>query len=197
MVPWRDTYKPAIIRRKPLGYIIPQAWSAIAERLEAQGVKVEHFQTDRAFSVEEDSIAEFKTGQQPYEGHYLHREIRCTSRRMKHTAVAGDFLVRTGQVTDRLIMETLEPEGEDSYFAWGFFDGALQQKEWFSDYVFEDIAADLLRKDPALKAALEAKRATEPAFAKDAWAQLYFVYQRSPYFEPSYRKYPVLRVIGE
>lgn len=196
-VPWRDAYKPSIIRRKPLGYIIPQAWSTIAERLAAQGVKVERLPTDRAFTVEVDSIAEFKTGQQPYEGHYLHREVRCVPARAKRTAMSGDILIRTGQVTDRLIMETLEPEGEDSYFAWGLFDSALQQKEWFSDYVFEDIAAELLRKDPVMKAALEAKRAGDPAFAKDAWAQLYFVYQRSPYFEPSYRKYPVLRVIGE
>ncbi len=197
MVPWRDTYKPSIIKHKPLGYLIPQAWSAIAERLEAQGVKAERLPTDRAFTVEVDSIAEFKTGQQPYEGHSLHREVRCVPARTKRTAMSGDILIRMGQVTDRLIMETLEPDGEDSYFAWGFFDSALQQKEWFSDYVFEDIAAELLRKDPALKAGLEAKRAADPVFAKDAWAQLYFVYQRSPYFEPSFRKYPVLRVIGE
>ena len=197
-VPWRDKYSPSIIKRKPLGYIIPEAWAAvIVQRLKINGVIVERLDRDLSFTVEMDSIAEFKTGQQPYEGQYLHRDIRCSSRRTKHTAVAGDFLLRTGQVSDRFIMETLEPEGEDSYFAWGFFDGALQQKEWFSDYVFEDIAADLLRKDPELKAALEAKRSTDPEFAKDAWAQLYFVYQRSPYFERSFRKYPVLRVIGE
>ena len=197
-VPWRDHYAPSLIKRKPLGYIIPQAWAAaIVQRLEINGVKVEHLDRERSFTVEVDSIAEFKTGQQPYEGHHLNRDIRCSSQRGEHSAVAGDYLVRTGQVTDRLIMETLEPEGEDSYFAWGFFDSVLQQKEWFSDYVFEDIAAELLRKDPALKSALEAKRIADPAFAKDAWAQLYFVYQRSPYFEPSFRKYPVLRVVGE
>ncbi len=197
-VPWRDHYAPSLIKRKPLGYLIPQAWAAaIVQRLEINGVKFEHLDRERSFTVEVDSIAEFKTGQQPYEGHYLHRDIHCSSERMEHSAVAGDYLIRTGQVTDRLIMETLEAEGEDSYFAWGFFDSALQQKEWFSDYVFEDIAADLLKRDPVLKAALEAKRVGDPEFAKDAWAQLYFVYQRSPYFEPSFRKYPVMRVIGE
>lgn len=197
IVPWRENYRPSIIKRKPLGYIIPQAWSSIAERLEAQSVRIERLKSDHVFTVEVDSIAGFKTRHEPYEGHYLHREVRCVPARTRRTAMSGDIVVRTGQVTDRLIMEALEPEGEDSYFAWGFFDSALQQKEWFSDYVFEDIASDLLKKDPALKAELEAKRAADPAFAKDAWAQLYFVYQRSPYFEPSFRKYPVLRVIGE
>lgn len=196
-VPWKDKHRPSIIKRKPAGYIVPQAWSVVADRLQAQGVVVEQLKSDRPFTVEVDSIAEFRTGQQPYEGHYLHRDMRCASTRTKHTALSGDILIRTGQVTDRLIMETLEPEGEDSFFAWGFFDSALQQKEWFSDYVFEDIAADLLKKDVVVKAALEAKRAADPEFAKDAWAQLYFVYRHSPYFEPSFRKYPVLRVIGE
>ncbi len=197
-VPWRDKYRPSIIKRKPLGYIIPLAWGgALVQQLKRSGVIVEELDVDRRFTVEVDSIAEFKSAQQPYEGHYLHRDIRCSTTRTTHLAAAGDFLVRTGQVTDRFIMETLEPEGEDSYFAWGFFDSALQQKEWFSDYVFEDIAAELLRKDPALKAALEARRASDPEFARDPWAQLYFVYQRSPYIEQSFRKYPVLRVIGE
>ena len=198
MVPWRDRYRPSIIKPKPVGYIIPQAWATtIVQRLKNNGVNVERIASERSFTVEEDSIADFKTGQQPYEGHYLHHGVRCVSKRVIRTARPGDFLVRTGQVTDRFIMETLEPEAEDSYFAWGFFDSALQQKEWFSDYVFEDIAAELLKKDPSLLAMLEKKRASDPAFAKDAWAQLYFVYQRSPYFEASFRKYPVLRVIGE
>lgn len=196
-VPWSDTYRATLIKRKPLAYFIPQAWDGIATSLKARGVEVERLKKERTFSVETDSISDFKTGQQPFEGHYLHRDVHCTSTRTMCTARPGDFLVRTGQASDRFIMETLEPEGEDSFFAWGFFDSVLQEKEWFSDYVFEDIAADLLKKDTELKSALERKRAADPEFARDPWAQLYFVYQRSPYFERSYRRYPVLRVIAE
>jgi hypothetical protein len=196
-VPWKEKYHPSLIKRKPVGYIIPRAWQQLGLSLEDQGVKLEWLRKGQRFSVEADSIAAFKTGQQPYEGHYLHKEIQCVAERSGYVAEEGDMFIPTGQITDRLIMETLEPEGEDSYFAWGFFDSAVQQKEWFSDYVFEDIAAGLLQKNPALKAALEARRTADPAFTKDAWAQLYFVYQRSHYFEPSFRKYPVLRVIGE
>ena len=46
-----------------------------------------------------------------------------------------------------------------------------------------------------MKAALEEKQKADADFAKDAWAQLYFIYQRSPYFEPGYRRYPVLRIV--
>jgi hypothetical protein len=91
-------------------------------------------------------------------------------------------------------MEILEPRASDSFFAWGFFDSVLQQKEYFSSYVFEDIAAELLAKDPALRKALAERKAADPAFAADARAQLDWVYKRSPYHEPGYRRYPVLRV---
>ena len=150
---------------------------------------------DSSFTCEHDSIGTFTTVTGPYEGHYLHRDIRTETKRTKVAVHQGDFLFPTGHSTDRYVMETLEPEAEDSFFAWGFFDSVLQQKEWFSDYVFEDIAAELIAANPALKAALEAKRVSDPTFAKDAWAQLYFVYQRSPYFEATYRRYPVLRVV--
>lgn len=195
-VPWMDTYRPALIKQKPMGYLIPRAWKDIAGRLRAHGVEVVELEAATAYIVEEDSIVDFTTTKQPYEGHYLHRDVRSVQGKRAIRAEPGDFYVRTGQVCDRFIMEALEPEAEDSYFAWGFFDAILQQKEWFTPYAFEDIAAGLLMKDPALKAALEAKREEDPAFAQDAFAQLYFVFQRSPWFERGHRIHPVRRVVG-
>lgn len=194
-VPWNDSYTAGLLKRKPKAYIVPAAWREVIVRLKANGVRMRELVRDTVLVVEQDSIGEMITSRSPYEGHFLHSAVR-TSNKLTRTVVAkGSYFIPMGQASDRYVMEALEPEGEDSFFAWGFFDSVLQQKEWFSDYVFEDIAAQLLRTDPALKAALEAKRAADPVFAADAWAQLAFVYRRSPYFEPSYRKYPVLRVV--
>lgn len=195
LVPWRDTYRPALTKRKPRAYIVPRQWREAIARLEANGVALERLRADTTLTVEQDSIGTFTTVEEPYEGHYLHRNIQVSPRRHRAVAHAGDVLVRTGRPTDRYVMEVLECDADDSFFAWNFFDAVLQQKEWFSDYVFEDLAADLLAKDPALRQALEARRAADPAFAKDAWAQLYFVYQRSPWFEERYRYHPVMRVV--
>jgi hypothetical protein len=194
-VPWMDTYRPTQVVRKPAAYLVPKQWRAVIQRLEANGVKCERLAKDTLIRVERDSIGAFNTVQQPYEGHYLHRGINARTKRAETTAHEGDVLVRLGQHTDRYVMETLECTAEDGYFAWNFFDAQLQQKEWFSDYVFEDIAADLLERDPALRAALEARRKEDPSFATDGWAQLLFIYQRSSYFEKSFRQYPVLRVV--
>jgi len=88
----------------------------------------------------------------------------------------------------------LEPTGEDSYFAWNFFDPILGQKEGYSGYVFEDIAEEFLKQNPAVREKLEQRRATDSSFAKSAGAQLNFVYQQSPYNEPGLLRYPVYRV---
>ena len=59
------------------------------------------------------------------------------------------------QIANRFLIETLEPQGEDSYFAWNFFDPILGQKEGYSDYAFEDIAADYLKNHPDVKTKLD------------------------------------------
>jgi hypothetical protein len=91
-------------------------------------------------------------------------------------------------------VETLEPEAEDSYFTWNFFDAILQQKEYFSDYVFEETAAAYLQQHPEVKQELEARRSSDSSFAKSAAAQLDFVYRHSPYYEPAHLRYPVYRI---
>ncbi len=69
----------------------------------------------------------------------------------------GDYFILVNQPANRYLVETLEPTAPDAFFAWNFFDGILQQKEGYSAYVFEDIAAKLLKKDPGLKNSLEEK----------------------------------------
>jgi hypothetical protein len=83
----------------------------------------------------------------------------------------------------------------DSFFKWNFFDTILQAKEHYSAYVFEDLASDLLKKSPELKAKLDEKRTADPEFAKDGNAQLDFVYKNSDYAEKEYMRYPVFRVV--
>jgi hypothetical protein len=68
------------------------------------------------------------------------------------------------------------------------------QKEYFSAYVFEDLAAQFLKENPKVKAELDAKRKAEPDFAADAALQLDWVYRKSPWYEPTHRMYPVARV---
>ena len=92
------------------------------------------------------------------------------------------------------MVETLEPNADDSYFSWNFFDAILQQKEGYSNYRWEDVAATYLASQPALQQQLEEKKKADPKFAASANAQLDFVYKNSPYYEPAHLRYPIYRL---
>lgn len=193
-VPWMDRFKPSFTIDKPKAYIIPQAWHEVIERLKLESVPMAVVPERPSLEVEHQRIVDFSTVRAPYEGRYLHYGITAESESGTFHAMPGDVLVPMGHPTDRLVMEIMEPRASDSFFAWGFFDSVLQQKEYFSSYVFEDIAADMLQKDPALRNALEQRIANDPAFAADARAQLDWVYKHSPHYEPTHRLYPVGRL---
>jgi hypothetical protein len=122
-------------------------------------------------------IGDFNNGQRPYEGHYLHSNVKLTTVDRKVKFYAGDYVVYTNQPLNRYIVETLEPQGVDSFFAWNFFDSVLGQKEGYSDYVFEDTAAEYLKKTPRMRKKLDEEKAKNPQLANSGRAQLNWVYQ--------------------
>ncbi len=61
--------------------------------------------------------------------------------------------------------------------------------------MFEETASAFLQKHPEVKAKLEQRKATDSAFAKNGAAQLNFVFQNSPYYEPAHMQYPVYRIL--
>ncbi len=195
-IPYYNTYRTSLSVEKPMAYILPQAYQDIVERLEWNGVKLDRLAEDMDIEVELYRIGDFKTGSGPYEGHYLHSEVEVESSLQKWSYRKGDYVISTQQpLLDRYIIETLEPQAPDSWFAWNFFDAVLNQKEYFSAYVFEDLAAEYLKNDPELQKALEARRAEDSEFAQSARAQLQFVYERTAHYEKTHRIYPVGRMI--
>jgi len=94
-------------------------------------------------------------------------------------------------------VQTLEPEGYDSYFSWNFFDAVLSRKEYFSPYLLEETDAELLEEDAVLRRQFIDKRTADPDFAENGYAQLRWIYEHSPWSEPTYRRYPVYRYNGK
>jgi len=150
---------------------------------------------DTTLEVEWYRIEDYKTTPRQYEMHHLNSDVVVSKQKGVKTFRKGDILINLNQPANRFLIETLEPQAEDSYFAWNFFDAILGQKEGYSAYVFEDKAAQYLKENPALKAELEQRRNKDTSFAKSARAQLDFVYKNSPWAEPDYNRYPVFRVL--
>lgn len=180
--------------RIPKAYIVSLEATAVIDRLKQNGVVFETLSRD-TLVLTSTRIVNYESGSKPFEGHYLHRNMRVKEQVDTLVILSGSILISTDQELRNFIVSVLEPATEDSYFAWNFMDGHLQQKEYFSPYVFEDYAADLLNKDVKLKAEFEQKRAADERFAKDAWQQLFFIYQRSPLFEEhTFMRLPVYKL---
>ncbi len=195
MIPIFNYFPVKAVIQKPKAYIVPQGWWKVIELLKLNKVQMSQLKKDSLIEVEVYKIEDYKTLPRQYEMHHLNTDVKTSSSMQKVLFKKGDWYIPLNQVANRFLIETLEPQGEDSYFAWNYFDAVLGQKEGYSAYAFEDIAADYLKSSPELRLKLEQKRATDTAFAKDGRAQLNFVYQNSPWYEPSHMRYPVFRVV--
>lgn len=180
--------------KKPKQYILRKGFWQVAERLKANGVKLVELKSDTIIRVKSYKILDYKTVEKPYEKHYAHSNIKYALKSIDYQFAKGDYLIPLGTSKDRFLVETLEPDAPDSYFNWNFFDAVLQQKEWFSSYVFEDKAAQLLRTNKKLKKEFEAKKKTDQPFSENAQAQLYWIYKHSPHYEKEHMRLPLFRI---
>ncbi|HEU4903879.1 MAG TPA: M14 family metallopeptidase [Flavisolibacter sp.] len=194
-IPFYNTYIDTLSVSRPVAYVIPQGWWKVIDRLEANGIRVERLKRDTVMEVEGYQIDNYSSGAKAYEGHHLNREVKVAKANKPVSFRKGDYLISLNQRGTRFLVETLEPQAEDSYFAWNFFDPILGQKEGFSDYVFEERAAAYLQNHPEVKAKLEARKKVDSSFAQNGAAQLDFVFKNSPFYEASHNSYPVYRIM--
>lgn len=194
-IPFYNFYTPVSFVTKPKAYIIAQGWWKVIDRLKVNKVLMRQLQKDTLIEVEFYTIKKYKSSSVPYESHHTNSGVEVEAGKEKHSFRKGDWLIEMNQEANRFLIETLEPTMPDSYFTWNFFDAILTRKEWFSDYVFEDEAVKILRNNAQLQKALEAKRNADTTFAKNADAQLEFIFDASPYKEPDFMRYPVYRIL--
>lgn len=178
----------------PKAYIIPQGWHKVISRLKSNNIKFSKFKKDTILSVETQHIKDFETVKSPFEGHYLHYNTIVNKSISEIPFAKGDILIPTNQKGIRYILETLEAEAPDSFFNWNFFDTVLQRKEGYSAYVFEDIAADFLKKNPLVKAKFDDKLKTDTTFSSNPRAQLNWIYKQTPHYEKAHLRLPVFKL---
>jgi hypothetical protein len=105
----------------------------------------------------------------------------------------GSVRVPTDQPLGALATYLLEPESEDSFFAWGFFAEVLSRVEYMEPYAIAPMAERMLAGDPLLKAEFETRLKEDEAFAASPLRRLQFFYERSPFYDQRYLLYPVGR----
>jgi hypothetical protein len=194
-VPVYGYYVPERSIEAPKAYIIPQGWFKVIDRLKVNGIRMRKLTQDTTIEVEVYRIDDYNTAARPYEGHHPNSNVKISWQKQTLAFLKGDWYIPLDQDGKRFLMETLEPQAEDSYFTWNFFDAILGQKEGYSAYVFEDKAAAYLQTQPNLKKQLEQRVSLDSNFARNGRAQLDFIYKNSPWYEPDHNRYPVFRVL--
>jgi len=157
-------------------------------------VEMEQLTTDSIIEVNIYYIEDYQTVKQPYNGHYMHYDVQTRMVNEKVQLLSGDWMIPTRQKAIEYLVQTLEPEGYDSFFNWNFFDEILFRNEYFSPYIFEETAEELLKNDPRLAKEFEEKRSQDPGFAESGYSQLRYIYENSPWSETTYMRYPVYRL---
>ena len=176
-------------------YWAPSTKADIIARLKAHGIVMETLKKPQEVEVDMIRFSGFKIGA-PSEGHYPTTATGMTHERRKETFPAGSVRISTDQPLGVLAAMLLEPEGEDSFFAWGFFPEILQRVEYMEAYAIAPMADEMLAKDPKLKAAFEAKLKSDAGFAASPLRRLQFFYERSPFYDQRYLLYPIGREVG-
>lgn len=190
-IPFHSSFVAKDSVRIPTYYVVKGSEEAVINRLIQNGVELEDASEFDDEIVYWQKIEDYTTGNAPYEGHYLHKKTSSTTIKQNYSFQKGDVFVSTNQKKVNFIVSVLDARCEDSYFNWNFFDSYLQQKEYFSPYVFEEKAAEVLANDEHLAKEFRIKQKEDKAFASSRWSQLYFLYQHSDYYEPTHKVLPI------
>lgn len=193
-IPYYNYFQVKDSVEMPRVYVIPKAWREVLDLLHMNGIPSRIVSEDTLWPLRVSYITGYETVKTPYEGHYLHFNTSTKDTVVPVQIYAGDHLFIVTEANRKFLAAVLEPRSADSYFNWGFFDAMLQQKEWFSDYVWIDKAAEILEKNPKLKADFEREKVQDIQFAKNANAQLLWIYRRSEYYENTHNRIPVFRM---
>ena len=194
MIPYFNRYIPKDSVRIPDFYIVGGQEKVVIRRLEMNRIQFRKMLKDSMVDVQSFVVTNFKSSERPYEGHFKHKDMNCELTDLKYKLKPGDLLIPSKQNSAIFIHSVLQPKAEDSYFTWNFFDSYLQEKEYFSNYVFIDKVQEILDSDAKLKEEYIRKKNEDESFRNSEWQQLYFIYSNSSYFEPSFMRLPIYQI---
>ncbi|PZU74877.1 MAG: carboxypeptidase [Brevundimonas sp.] len=193
---WRMPFygsKPTLTLKRPTAYWIPGYRTDLIERLKAHGIEMETLTAPRAVAVDMLRLVSPKLATRANEGHVQASVESVEVERRDWTFPPGSVRVPTDQPLGDIVVLLLEPQSNESFFAWGMFPEVMSRVEYIEPYAIAPLAERMLAADPALKAAFEAKLAAEPVFAADPQARLAWFYERTPFYDERYLLYPVAR----
>lgn len=190
-IPLRNAYTSADSLEIPDYFVVGSQCQDVIALLKLNAIEYKTIKKSVVLGVKGQKINEFESIGKPYEGHFYHSKVDVDIIADTISLKQGDIIISTKQKGRQFLLSTLLPQAEDSYFRWNYFDSYLQQKEYFSAYVFEDRAIEILEQNPELKDALETLKLEDESFRNSPSKQLEFIYKNSPHYENSHNILPI------
>jgi hypothetical protein len=194
-IPLHDQVQPSVTVTAPRGgYIVPAAYAHwMQEKLTLHGIEFRSLQQPLPqAAVETFRATSTKIASATFEGR-TPLTLEGAWKPEPRNIPAGSLFVPIAQAKSHLVMALLEPGDPDSYVRWGFFNSSFERKEYMEAYVAEEVAEEMLKKDPAVKKAFEKQLAEDSSFAQNPSARLDFFYQRHAAWDDTFNLYPVYR----
>jgi hypothetical protein len=195
-IPLRDEIRPAATVVAPRGgYLVPLAYVPwVRDKLSLHGIEA-RIVGRSAGPVAVQTFRAVKASMTPgtFEGRTVTTLEGDWADDMREVP-AGSLYVPIAQPKSHLVMTLFEPKEPDSLVSWGFFNTAFERKEYMEAYVAEQVGAELLKTDAAVKREFERRLHDDPAFARSPAARLDFFYQRHPSWDERVNLYPVYRI---
>jgi len=195
-IPFFNRQVPQTTVKLPYAYLIPPEWKTVIDRLDIHAVEMKKITEPQRTKVTITKFSNVSFNNRPYEGHFQPKYDWSE----KDSAIdlpEGTVIIPMNQIRAPLIAQALEPQGGDSYVAWGFFNAIFEQKEYFESYVLEDMARTKLKEDPALEKIFLEKLNSDSTFAASPRKILEWFYKRTPYFDQKQNLYPVVKIYNE
>ena len=195
IIPLYRELVPALVVNEPAGYLVPQEWSTVRDRLEIHGVRYRRFARAWSDTVEVPRIVEWRESPTTFEGHHNLSLSRVELERRRRSYRPGDLWVPCDQRAALVAMHLLEAQAPDGLAYWNAFDTVLEPKEYAEDYVMEPVARRMISERPGLAKEFRARLAADTAFANSPAARLDFFYRRSAWADPEASLLPVARAL--
>ena len=110
----------------PRGYIIPSEFPDIIDILKKHGIRVNQLAKAKSYSGEVFTVDKLEKSENKFEGHYMARvygNFSKASQKFKK----GDYEIDLAQPLANFIFYLLEPQSDDGFVTWNFFDSYLEK----------------------------------------------------------------------
>lgn len=175
----------------PKAYWIPPQYQDVIAKLALHGVQMTRSEKPLPLQLQQWTASAPVFSTKPVEGRFP-IQAKFTAGWVHTTLPVGSVRVSTDQPLGSLVVALLEPSGPDSFFSWGFFATMFERTEYFEMYALLPWIDEQLQHNPQLATDFALAQAQDPSLQTDGKKRVDWFYQRSPFYDASYLKYPVL-----